>query len=569
MRGQVNIRSVNWRRLSQVARAFGASEVGRKATMLFCALLALLLGVSLFNVVNSYVGRDFMTAIAERDSRGFVLQGTVYVGVFTASTIVAVIYRFTEERLGLVWREWLTRWLVTAYLEDRTYYRLKEHGGIENPDERIADDVRAFTATTLSFVLMVLNGTITVAAFSGVIWSISPLLFAVTVGYAVIGSFLAIKLGRPLIALNYSQLDREANFRSALIHVWENAEAIALARREERLTDRLLRRVDEVMGNFDRIIRVNRNLGFFTTGYNNLIQIIPAFIVAPLFIRGEVEFGVITQAAMAFAHLVGAFSLIVTQFQSISSFAAIIARIGSLAEVIANTRSRRTCGIRICHGGEDLSFKDLSLSAPGDSPKPLLSGLSLTVRPGSRLLVTGPSEHARLALFKAAAGLWTTGSGKIVWPTGESVFFLTERPYLLAGSLREALLGYARQRSVPDEAIVDTLSHLGLNTALARIGGLEAAGEWHALLSLSEQQLFSFARVLLADARFVFLDRACSALSPQQRKCVMAELYRRSIACIHYGQSEDEYDAVLDLAGDGTWFWTARPTTEAGQAAKD
>src|SRR5262249_21125248 len=228
----------------------------------------------------------------------------------------------------------LTRRLTGLYLADRTYYWLKWSGGLDNPDERIADDVRTYTATTVSFALIFVNGTLTVVAFAGVLWSISPLLFGVAVGYAALGSLLTLLLGRPLIGLNSRQLDREADFRSALIHIRENAEAIALTRHEGRLTARLLRRIDALVDNYRRITSVNRNLGFFTTGYNYLIQNLPALIVAPLFTRGQVEFGVVTQSGLAFAQLLGAFSLVVNQFQSLSSYAAVVARIGALADGI-------------------------------------------------------------------------------------------------------------------------------------------------------------------------------------------------------------------------------------------
>ena len=184
-----------------------------------------------------------------------------------------------------------------------TYFHLGATGQLTNPDQRIADDVRAFTITTLSFVIMIFNSGLTILAFSGVLWSISPLLFAVAVGYAACGSFLTIALGRHLIKLNYDQLDKEANFRSSLLHVRERAESIMVARSEKQQSARLLERLDEAIGNFRQITAINRNIGFFTTGYNWLIQIIPALIVAPIFFRGGVEFGVITQSAAAFAML--------------------------------------------------------------------------------------------------------------------------------------------------------------------------------------------------------------------------------------------------------------------------
>ena len=321
-------------RFVRAVRIFASSEVGWEAKLMFAGLVALLCGANGLNVVNSYVGRNFMTAIADRDKADFIRQALFYIGVFAGSTVVAVIARFTEERLGLLWREFLTRRAVRLYLADGTYYRLNVSGELAHPDQRIAEDVRAFTVTTLSFILMMLNSSLTMVAFSGVLWSISPLLYIVAVLYATCGSYLTIALGRPLIKLNYDQLDKEASFRSGLIHVRENAESIMLAHREGRQTASLLHQLDELVANFRQITSINRNVGFFTTGYNWLIQIIPALIVAPAFINGDIAFGVITQSAMAFSTLVAAFSLIVTQFQSLSNFAAVVARLSSLMEAV-------------------------------------------------------------------------------------------------------------------------------------------------------------------------------------------------------------------------------------------
>jgi vitamin B12/bleomycin/antimicrobial peptide transport system ATP-binding/permease protein len=322
------------RRFVRTVRNFAQSDVGWKAKLIFAALVLLLLAANALNVANSFVGRNFMTAIADRDMPGFIRQAFIYVGVFAALTFVAVISRFGEERLGLLWRDTMTRGIVRRYLADGNYQSLKVSGAVANPDQRISEDVRAFTVTSLSFTLMGLNSAFTIAAFSEVLWTISPLLFGVAVLYAAGGSLFTIVLGRPLIRLNYDQLDKEAGFRSELIHVRDNSEAIMQARDEESQTARLLTRLDDLVANFRKITSINRNVGFFTTGYNWLIQIIPALIIAPAFIEGKVEFGVITQSAMAFTALVAAFSLIVTQFQSLSSFAAVMARLSALAEVV-------------------------------------------------------------------------------------------------------------------------------------------------------------------------------------------------------------------------------------------
>jgi putative ATP-binding cassette transporter len=562
-----------WDRFVRVVKNLKSSDIGRQVALLFALLILLLLGVNGLNVLGSYVGRDFMTAIEHRDAQDFVAQAFVYLAVFALATVVAVFYRFIEERLGLRWREWLTRRLVNVYLEHPTYYRLNdrlaENGEVLNPDQRIADDVKAFTTTTLSFALMLLNGAFTVAAFSGVMWTISPLLFGVTVLYALVGSYMTYVLGRPLVGLNYAQFDKEATFRSGLIHVRENAESVAMLRREGRLKARLLRDFDELAANFRKIITVNRNLGFFTTGYNSLIQIIPALVVAPMFMRGEAEFGVITQSTVAFAHLLGAFSLVVTQFQSISSFAAVIARLGALAEGMEQAQKPRSHAIELRAGESGLAYEALTLRTP--SGRILVESLSAAIPEGAQTLVTGDAA-AGAALFRATAGLWEAGSGGVGRPGLDQVMFLPERPYLPPGTLRELLLLRAGRNPAADEAEIGAaLAVLRLEPLAERAGGLDVEQNWGSLLSLAEQQLIACARLLIAAPKFVLLDRPNSALDPEQTARLLALLRERSITCLHFGEPDDprvHYDAVLELAGDGPWTWrqlaTERPSTAPG-----
>ncbi|MGC1298233.1 MAG: hypothetical protein WA869_24670, partial [Alloacidobacterium sp.] len=186
-------------RFFRTVRYFFTSEVRWRARGLFALLIVFALSVNGLNVVNSYVGRDFMTAISNRDQTGFIREAILFVALLVGSTVIAVFYRFTEDRLGLFWREWLTRRVIRLYLADRTYLNLQESATIENPDQRIADDIRVFTATSLSFTLMLMNGVLAALSFSGVLWTISPLLFGITIGYALLGTAATIYLGRPLI----------------------------------------------------------------------------------------------------------------------------------------------------------------------------------------------------------------------------------------------------------------------------------------------------------------------------------------------------------------------------------
>lgn len=215
-------------RFVRAVRIFMTSDVGGRARFLLFALVALFGGISALNVVNSFVGRHFMTAIAEKQTAEFMRQAILYTGAFVASTIVSVIARFAEERLALLWREFLTRRAIGQYMTGGTFYRVGLRGTLSHPDQRIAEDINAFTITTLSFMLMLLNSVLTILTFSGVLWLISPLLFVAAVVYAAFGSCMTIVLGRPLISLNYDQLDSEAAFRSSLIRVRENAEPIMI-----------------------------------------------------------------------------------------------------------------------------------------------------------------------------------------------------------------------------------------------------------------------------------------------------------------------------------------------------
>ncbi len=548
---------VNRRRFIRALRRFLTSEVGSKARGLLALLVSLLLAISGLNVVNSYVGRDFMTAIAQRNTTAFIAMTFLYLGVFALSTVAATVYRFAEERLGLLWREWLTRGMLQQYLNHRVYYHLNESDRISNPDQRIAEDAHSFAVTTVSFLLLLLNGSITAAAFSCVLLSISPLLFGVAVGYALVGSIFTFVLGRPLIRLNYAQADMEAFFRRDLVHIRENAEGVAFLHREGRMRARLMRHLDSLIANFRHIIAVNRNLSFFTTGYNYLIQIVPIVIVAPLFIRGKVEFGVITQSSMAFAQLMGAFSLIVTQFQSLSSYAAVLARLGDFEEA-AKAKAMATCDVRLIElKNEKITFDRLTLRSPRDG-RVLIHELDLSIPKGTNVLIRGDSDTVKVALVRAMAGMWECGDGCITRPGPENFFVMPERPYVVPGTLREIVLRAGDEHRVSEARVLAVLHELQLEKVVTRAGGLDIERDWNNILSLDEQQLLVLARLLLATPRFALLDRIGTTLTPPQVAHVLDTLSRNSVTymLVDYGENRpDRYDAILDLHEGGSWKW--------------
>lgn len=570
-------------RLRRLLGSFLASPVGPRVRWLFAALLLLLVTINGLNVLNSFVGRDFMTSLARREVPVFVRQAFLYMGVFAMSTLAEVTLRFTEQKLALTWREWLSVWAVEGYLRPPVYHRLAArfiaNGEAANPDQRIADDVRTFTTTTLSFLILLVHGGFTIVAFSGVAWSISPSLFLVALLYAGAGSALTILRGRSLVRLNVVQLDREADFRAELLHVREHAEAVAFGSWEGHLLDRLRRSILGWKANQRRIIDVQRRVGFLTTGYNYSIQIIPALVVAPLFIQGRVEFGVVTQSSMAFAQLAGAFSLIVTQFQAISTYAAAVSRLGALeeamhqagaavvpaSEVCPHERRTRDCplcstkpvpaSVVLVADGEEgcpVAYDRVTLLSPTDG-RALVRGLTASLPCDGRVLLRGPDD-AKAALFRATAGTWEAGEGRITRPAGDRVLFLTDRPYLPPGTLREVL-----GTSVPEHRIREVLRALDLESVPSRIGGLDAEQRWESALSLAEQQRMAVVRVLLARPRLVFFLRLGAALGPELHRRVLGLLAEEGIGVV----TDEEFapaDAVLEIPGSGA------PTSEKGPA---
>ncbi len=575
------------KRVFRMLRGLLTSEVGGKARGLFFLLLIFLVGINGLNVVNSYVGRDFMTALEQRIWPRFVGFTALYLAVFALSTAVAVFQRFTEETLSLTWRDWLAGHSLERYLRPPVYHRLSDrliaNGEVANPDQRIAEDIRAFTSTSLSFSIMLLNGVFTIVAFSGVLWTISPSLLVAAIAYAALGSLLAVLWGRPLVGLNVTQFDREADFRAELIHVRENADSLAVARREDRLRGRLRRRLEDLVANYRRIIRVNRKLGFFTTGYGYLVPIIPVLVVAPLFFRGRVEFGVVTQSAMAFAQLVGAFSLIINQFQAISSFAAVVARLGVLDEALEQAESRPVRADEVCphhdrtnvcpacapephptsfidvvDSGEDcrVSFERVTLLSPSNG-RLLLRDLEGSVGRGTRLRIAGPNEDAKAALFRATAGTWASGSGRIRRPGDLKMLFLAERPYLPPGTLREVLTN--ADAALPEDRLLDALHSVELEPLLGKVGGLDVERRWDNILSLGEQRRVAFAHVLLSAPCFAFLEHPGHAIPSELLGRILERLAERNISVILIAGPEDDgipYTAELRIENDGGWRWT-------------
>jgi putative ATP-binding cassette transporter len=551
-----SLNSRAWSRFWKLTKPYFTSDQRRWAWGGVALLLVLLLSLNGLNVTNSYVGRDFMTAIAARQGKRYLFFALLYAGVFVLSTIVSVYYYYVQARVALSWRKWLTQHFAGHYLSGQAYCVLIRKSEIDNPDQRISQDIQTYTSTIVAFGLTILNGLVSIGSFAWVLWSITPWLLLATILYSVFGSIMTIVVGRRLVELNNLQLRKEADLRYQLIRTREYADTIALLHGEKRENASIGRRLQIVVDNMLRVIGVQRNVGFFTGAFNYFVQLIPVLIVAPRYLRGEIEFGVVTQAAMAFAQVVGqATQLLVAQFQNLAEFAAVVRRLGTLWDAITEAAMPLRPAIQIIEDDRRVAYERLTLRTPKDR-RLLIRELSIEVVPGKRLLIDGPNGAGKSALFRATAGVWREGEGRIICPRRDKLMVLPQRPYTLPGSLRDQLLYGLPVDGISDDQVLAALRAVKFEPILERVGGLDEEHDWANALSAGEQQLLALARLLLVNPPFAFLDQAVSALEPQRGRQLYQLLSRTDITYISvgdHGQFQEYHDIVLELQNDGQW----------------
>jgi len=471
------------------------------------------------SVAFSYIGRDFWTALSMKNMDKFMYQAELFFGALVIGTPIVVLYTYSRDMLGLRWREWLTKKTLEDYFNSINYYNIENNSDVDNPDQRIAEDLAAFTQTSLQFFLTLLISAVDLLSFSTILFSIYPPLFLVLVGYASMGTFLTTVIGKQLISINFAQLQKEADFRYSLVRVRENAESIAFYRGEDRERSTIEKRFGGAVDNFAKLLKGQRNLEFFTNGYRYLIQVLPALVIAPLYFKGAIEFGVVNQSFSAFNHILNDLSLVISRFEALSKFSAGIDRLGEFAEFLERRVEEEKNGtverIQLETTPEaTVVLKGLTLSTPDAAKRVLLKNVDLTVEKGERVLIVGPSGVGKSSLLRAVAGLWRSGSGKVIRTEDSEVLFLPQRPYCTLGSLREQLTYPIRPEAanVDDQDLQDVLNRVDLGSLPEKFGGLEAERDWSDVLSLGEQQRLAFGRLLLRKPALAILDESSSAL---------------------------------------------------------
>lgn len=549
------------RQFWQISKAFFASERRHRARGLLISLLVLALSVGAVQVLMSYAGRDFMTAIEQKNPTAYWGALVWYLGSFAIAVPIGVYYRWVEERLALLWREWMAQHLVKRYFNNRAYFRLRGSEKVDNPDQRISEDVRNFTTSSLAFLLIGLNSLVTLVAFIGVLWTISSTLVVVLVFYAAIGTSISILIGRKLVNLHYHQYEKEADFRYRLVRVGDNAESIAFYRGEKREHLDLFKRLTAAVSNMRLVIVRNRNLAFFTNSYNYFALVLPILLVAPMYMRGEVKFGVITQAAGAFGTVLAAVSLIITQFGGLSAYLAGVQRLGTLWNELDEHDAEEQRIVRDAihvpdENSQIVKLEKLTICTPGKM-KTLVEELSFELRTNQSLIIMGSSGSGKSSVLRTIAGLWPGACGMLERPAFDRLMFLPQRPYMVDGTLREQLLYPYLDRGATDEHIRDVVAEVNLNEVLDRVDGdLDHVADWKNILSLGEQQRIAFARLFLRRPKFAFLDEATSALDENNQETLYQAIKDSRIGYISVGHRSTLipfHDRILTLTLSGDW----------------
>jgi putative ATP-binding cassette transporter len=570
VRGIFSTLATVWR----IAGPYFRSEERGPGLLLLGAVITIELSIVGITVLLNEWNNVFYNALQNRDWNAFVYQ-LGYFSVLAAAFIMLAVYQlYLNQWLQIRWRRWLTAAYLDHWLAGANHYRMQLLGdAADNPDQRIAEDIRSFIDLTLNIGLQLLNSCVTLFSFMIILWSLStaaPLhLFGVAVNipgyllwaaliYAVIGTAFTHLIGRALIALNFQQQRYEADFRFNLVRVRENSEQIALLEGETAEGDRLLVRFGNVVANWYAIMTRQKKLTFFTAGYSQASVVFPFIMVSPAYFAGAIQLGGLMQTANAFGQVQGALSVFVTIYRNLAEWRAVIERLSGFDQSVAAARAISTAPPVIdirSEPADAVTFKDLAIRLP--SGLPLVNVDDIAIKLGERVLVNGPSGSGKSTLFRALGGVWPFGSGTVIVPKEARVMILPQRSYFPVAPLGAAVAYPAEPGSFDAARIAEVIAAVGLPNLSARI---EEEGHWNRMLSPGEQQRLGIARAILHAPDYLFLDEATASLD-EPSEAMLYELLAQRLAAAtivsigHRSTLAAFHRRRLALVREGDRYW--------------
>ncbi|SDI46978.1 putative ATP-binding cassette transporter [Pseudomonas flavescens] len=502
------------------------SEDRLHAWALLLTILVLSFGSVGMAVLYNHWHKDLYNALEARDAEAFGWQMALFAGIATLTILISAYNKYLKELLIVRWRRWLLEHYLDAWLEDSRHYRMQLERPVDNPDQRLTEDIEAFTRLTLGIVLGLVQTLTSLVSFSIILWTVSGgielfglyipgYMFWAAVFYAGAGSLFTHLVGRRLIGLNNQQQKVEADLRFGLLRVRENGESIALQRGEADEGKGLRQRFGKVWDNFHGLVRTEKNLAFFLAGYAQFSFVFPLLVAAPRLFSGALQFGQLMQLNQAFGNLQSNLSWFIAVYHDLVKWRATSDRLLGFDQALAEV-AQAPAGIRRTSVDEPrLSLPWLQTALPDGQP--LLRIDRQRIEQGRHLLIQGPSGCGKSTLLRTLAGIWRYGKGEIQLPP--ALYVLPQRPYLPLGTLRQVLLYPSPVDPVTDDAIREALHACRLGHLA---DSLDEDAHWEKRLSPGEQQRLAVARALLARPHWLLLDEASSALDPEDE----ARLYR-------------------------------------------
>lgn len=425
---------------------------------------------------------------------------------------------------------------LVDWLTDSAYYRMQLVGTpTDNPDQRIAEDMKVFVEDTLELSLGMLNSSVTFVSFVGILWGLSGALefrwqgqsfelygymVWTAITYTLLGTWIMHKLGRPLILLNFNQQRFEANFRFNLARFRENTEGVALYHGEGDELVGFRARFLDLLRNFQALMKRQKILNFYSNSYSQIAVIFPYLVAAPRYFSGAIQLGGLMQVANAFGEVQRALSWFIGAYTVFARWKATVERLTGFHNAIDAARAQAAARAGVVMdptGGADLVAEGVDIALPDG--RVLVSGAGLTISPRDRVLLRGRAGSGKSTLFRLMAGIWPFGKGSIRTPGDFAPLFLPQRPYFPLGNLREVVSYPSSKGRFSDEQIVAALNDVGLPKLVDK---LDEEANWSQQLSGGEQQRVAFVRALLHAPKWLFMDEATSNLDPESEQ----QMYR-------------------------------------------
>lgn len=543
------------KRLILVGRPFWTGDKRVVAITHLAIILTLMFANTGAAFVLSIMTKNFNTAVEHKSMLDFAWATAYWIGAMALATPVQVFYVYFRTKLALIWRPWLTSQYFALYFAHQAYLKLLGKTEIDNPDQRMTQDVDSFCNSAVGLFIAIIDAMVNVIMFASVLFFMSGVLTATVVIYAAFGSAMVLWLGRRLPTINFNQVKTEADLRARLQESKQNADSLALYKGEEVAREQAETGLSNVMTTLIELLKVNRNISLFTTMYNQLMPLIPAAIIAYLYIGGKpgLEFGQIGQAGVAFTYVFNGLNFLTAQYGGISNFRAVTNRLGAFWEMLGEIGTDQLPPGQYIEVVERdcIAFEHLNVLNGYLERKPVVSDLTFKV--DGPLLITGPNGAGKGQFARALARMWPFGSGKLILPPPDQIMFLSRDPYLPTVTLRKLLVfGCCEQPS--DDRLHQVLEMVELRDLVTKAGGFDTVQSWKNVLSVAEQQRLSLARIVLFRPKFAVIDQATSALEHEIEDLlytVLATIGTLAISTATGAELASKHKWVLELSGEG------------------